>query len=71
MRTDSEHQAPLYSVKFHQISGLVPPEYHTESAAAARRVAVDALRSGAAKRVEILDSSGSVILDLSGPNPGD
>lgn len=71
MPAGSEGQAPLYSVTFHQISGLVPPEYQTASAAAARRVAEDALRSGAAKRVEVRDPSGSVILDLTGPNPGD
>lgn len=52
-----------YTVKFYEISGLVPSELKTVSAASARRVALDALESGAAKRVEVLDASGSVILD--------
>jgi hypothetical protein len=52
-----------YTVKFYDISGLVPSELKTVSAASARRIASDALQSGAAKRVEVLDASGSVILD--------
>jgi hypothetical protein len=57
-----------YSVKFYEISGLVPAGFETVSAATARRVAADALGSGAAKRAEILDPSGEVILDMSDPD---
>ena len=57
-------QPTLYSIKFHEVSGLVPAELTTASAATARRIALDALKSGAAKRVEVRDASGSLVLDL-------
>ncbi|QIK78069.1 hypothetical protein G7077_03225 [Sphingomonas piscis] len=55
-------------MKFYEISGLVPAGFETDSAATARRVAADALGSGAAKRVEIRDSNGEIILDISDPD---
>jgi hypothetical protein len=53
-----------FSIRFREISGLVPPECWAMSAGAAKRIALDALNSGAAKRAEIRDQSGNLILEL-------
>lgn len=54
----------MFVIKFHGIGGLVSPECRTASAAAARRMSADAIRSGAAKRAEICDADGKVLLQL-------
>lgn len=55
-----------YSVKFHEISGLVTNEHSTPSLVGAKRVAVDAVNSGAARRAEIRDDEGRVIFEYPG-----
>jgi hypothetical protein len=55
-----------YSVKFHEISGLVGNEHSTPSLVGARRVAVDAVQSGAAKRAEVRDEEGKIIFEYPG-----
>ncbi len=52
-----------YSIRFRQISGLVASEHSTLSLARAKRVAVDAVNSGAAQHAEILDGEGKIILE--------
>lgn len=53
-----------FSIRFYEISGLVPPERSAVSASAAKRIALDALNSGAAKRAEIRDQNGNLILEF-------
>lgn len=60
-------QPAQYTIRFYEISGLVPSELKTASAATARRIALDALESGAAKRVVVRDATGSVVLDVPEP----
>lgn len=50
-----------YSIRFRQISGFVASEHSTASLAGAKRVAVDAVNSGAAKHAEIRDATGKII----------
>lgn len=52
-----------YSIRFREISGLVASEHSTASLVGARRVAVDAVDSGAAKHAEIRDAEGKIIFE--------
>lgn len=50
-----------YTISFHQISGLVASEQSAASLAGARRVAIDAVNSSAAKCAEIRDAEGKIV----------